>query len=95
MSPRGLLYRPSNGTEGEWFYGAFCAHCIRESASRTENADPGDGCDILAATYAFGISDPNYPREWRYVDGKPVCTAFRWDPEDEALDPRAVVRALL
>ncbi len=90
------LYRPSNGTEGEWFHSAWCCKCIRDAKTREPDGDPCDGCDVLARTFAFGLDDPDYPNEWRYSDdGRPICTAFRWDPEDESLDPAAVVRPLL
>ncbi len=72
----GQKWRPSNGTEGELFYENWCATCVRDAAHR---ADPtlADGCDILAATMAWGIGDEAYPEAWRYgSDGQPRCTAF-------------------
>lgn len=93
------LYRPSNGTEGEMFESEFCEHCERDRAWREAwqtDGDPGNvkGCDILARALAFGIDDPQYPREWVRiamvdpVDGLPInwgkCTAFEppenWKP---------------
>lgn len=68
-------YRPSNGTEGEYFYATWCRHCQRDAEHR---ADPinADGCEILLRSYALDITDPEYPSEWTYRDGEPVCTAF-------------------
>ena len=37
----------------------------------------------------FGIDDPNYPPEWRYEKGLPVCTAFHSrDDESQPAEPR-------
>ena len=83
-------YRPSNGTEGDIFYSAWCAKCTRDSG-------PDDACDILVNIYALPIDDPAYPVEWR-EDGPsgPRCTAFEpIDPAVQPLDPGAVVRALI
>lgn len=69
-------YRPSNGTEGDIFHEKYCWNCINC------NPDPsGDKqCDILMRTLLFGINEPEYPKEWIYVDGKPTCTAWvKWD----------------
>ena len=70
-------YQPSNGTEGCAFWDEFCDYCERDRAFR-EAAEPAaeDGCEILARSLAFDITDPRYPREWCYVDNKPTCTAF-------------------
>lgn len=65
------LYRPSNGTEGECFQGQWCERCTKD------DADNEVYCDILTRTAAFGIEDPEYPKEWTYGDdGQPICTAF-------------------
>lgn len=71
--PRVELYRPSNGTEGEWFVEHFCENCERERQWREEEINP---CEILGATFMFDVDDEGYPTEWRYVEGKPTCTAF-------------------
>lgn len=71
----GQKYRPSNGSEGDVFYGNWCVDCACEAAHR---ADPalGDGCLILAASYAFDIDEECYPAEWQYSPaGQPCCTA--------------------
>jgi hypothetical protein len=66
-----LLYRPSNGTEGECFTAEWCEHCSKD------DHDNEVFCDILTRTTAFSIDDPEYPREWCYGDtGQPICTAF-------------------
>lgn len=59
------LYRPSNGTEGEMFEAAWCQRCRK--AGR---------CNITFGAMLFGVEDPGYPREWRYVDNKPPGPAF-------------------
>ena len=67
------LYQPSNGTEGMVFMAEFCDRCRR-------GGDRAKPCSILGRTMTYGIDDPKYPTEWRYVDElKPICTAF----EDE------------
>lgn len=64
------LYRPGNGTEGEWFMSKFCYRCVK---------DVDSSCEILFRTFGFEIDDPEYPQEWCYVDGNPTCTAFEID----------------
>ena len=65
----GTAYRPSNGTEGAFFEGAWCAGCRRGG----EHA----ACRIHMMALAHDIEDPGYPREWIYgSDGQPCCTAF-------------------
>ena len=72
-------YRPSNGTEGEYFMEAFCFHCERDRAFQ-ENPDQADGCPILAKTFALDVTDPEYPQEWITDDKGARCTAFTMDP---------------
>lgn len=63
-------YRPSNGTDGEFFYEGWCAKCERERPSRQ--------CSILTRTFICNIDDPEYPTEWVYgPNDVPCCTAFR------------------
>lgn len=70
-------YRPSNGSEGEWFTDKFCMNCI--------NCDPNPSgpkqCEILFRSLFYDIGDEKYPTEWIYgEDGKPTCTAHvKWD----------------
>ena len=49
-------YRPSNGTEGEFFMERYCYHCKRD-------VDPAGFCEILARSMAFGVDEPDYPSE--------------------------------
>ena len=77
----GEKYRPSNGTEGECFFAAWCFNCQRDKAMREgvdiEECDDNERCDIIANTFAYDVEDPEYPVEWQYgKDGQPCCTAF-------------------
>lgn len=74
----GTLYRPSNGTEGDFFQGRFCDHCKADAEFRKTMQN---GCDILARSLACDVKDSDYPKEWIWRGGVPVCTAF----DDEAL----------
>lgn len=72
-------YRPSNGTEGDYFRCDFCDRCVRDLA------DPG--CGILTRTLLCDVEDDEYPDEWTYdAAGNPVCTAF--DPLTLARESR-------
>lgn len=74
------LYRPSNGTEGECFYGAWCANCTKDTERHP--------CRIVGATQFLDMDDHNYPWQWQYTTpeeaseiypgiGKaPICRAF-------------------
>lgn len=80
----GRPYRPGSGTEGMAFDEAWCDHCTRDKEYRDNpDSDPGfTGCQIIADTFAFDITDPRYPKEWIYgKDGRPCCTAFTTDPK--------------
>ena len=60
-------YRPSNGTEGDYFMSQFCFRCTKE-----------DGCEIVGKALVFNEDEPHYPDEWTWDgDGKPTCTAFQ------------------
>lgn len=72
-------YRPSNGTEGCDFEDQWCSRCARDQKFR-DNPDSGDGCPIVAATFAFEIDHPDYPKEWIEDEEGPRCTAFTMDP---------------
>lgn len=88
------LYRPSNGTEGASFHEAWCSHCKRDlvmnGTVEYDKAGDLDYCPIIADTFAIDIDDPAYPREWRYDDGRPVCTAF--EAMDAADGPSVAMR---
>ncbi len=86
------LYRPSSGTEGADFDSEWCCRCKADQAMRDET---GDGCEIIANSFAFAVDDPNYPQQWRYERGEPVCTAFEAvDPLDQPFLRSAAVRDL-
>ena len=79
----GKSYRPGSGTEGCAFDDAWCAHCARDAEYRNggPDADPAQGCQIIADVLCFDIKDEKYPKEWIYGhDGRPCCTAFTTDP---------------
>ena len=79
-------YRPSNGTEGEGFFGRFCANCWRDRVYRESDGERGRGCPILARSLAFELEDPRYPKEWVRDDDGARCTAFA--PMDEPAPSR-------
>ena len=84
MKRRIELYRPSNGTEGMGFMDRFCCHCFHERAMTNPKGE-GKACSIVARAMAFDENDKEYPREWRYVDGKPTCTKhvpYDWNDDD-------------
>lgn len=70
----GEKYRPSNGTEGAAFISAWCCDCER---------DKNEDCQILAATFRYDVTDPDYPKEWQCGKDGPCCTA--WHPLGEPL----------
>lgn len=66
-------YRPSNGSEGDWFMGQFCFQC---------SAFPD--CEILGRTMAYNITDPEYPDEWQQdEEGAVTCTSFHDKKDDQ------------
>lgn len=59
-------YRPSNGSEGEWFFRDWCDQCAAYNI-----------CKIWPATMAYGTDHPKYPKQWIYdKDDVPTCTSF-------------------
>ena len=83
----GKPYRPGSGTEGMAFDDAWCEHCTRDAEYRNggPDADPATGCQIIADTFCYEKTDPNYPKEWTHDSkGKPCCTAFTTDPKQPA-----------
>lgn len=74
------LFRPCNGTHGEIFIADHCGKCERDRQYRENDVDP---CEILGRTFMYDVEHPDYPKEWRYVNGEPTCTAFV--PEGETL----------
>ncbi|WP_234085371.1 hypothetical protein [Azonexus sp. R2A61] len=77
----GEKYRPSNGTESECFFAAWCRKCQRDKSMRegvdVDECDDNERCDLIARTFVFDVEDAEYPTEWQYgKDGQPCCTAF-------------------
>lgn len=77
----GEKYRPSNGNEGMIFFAAWCHRCTRDKAMREgidfDECDDSELCKIIANTFAYDVTDAEYPIEWQYgKDGQPCCTAF-------------------
>lgn len=67
------LYQPSNGSEGEWFHSRWCYKCAKFPHSMTAQKQ----CMIVCRTQIYKTEDKEYPREWRYVNDVPTCTAFK------------------
>lgn len=75
----GQKYRPSNGTEGDYFEAAWCNDC-------RHNAD----CNIWCNALLFRVDEPEYPTELQYAaDGNPCCTAHEPLPEPGAVEKQA------
>jgi len=88
MNPETKPYRPSNGTEGEYFMSEFCYQCIHENP----NSEGKPKCNIMTSSMCFSISEPEYPKEWvQDIDGKnPRCTKFKkwdWGNDGDPNDP--------
>lgn len=71
-------YRPSNGTEGEYFMSEHCYQCIHDNPDYDAKSPR---CEIMTFVMCFDTNDKEYPKEWIYGDdGKPTCTKFKkWD----------------
>lgn len=61
----GKPYRPSNGTEGDIFMSRWCRRCTKDSEVLKIY------CPILN-----GALCGEQPKEWQYMNNKPLCTAF-------------------
>jgi hypothetical protein len=86
-----MKYQPANGTEGMIFMARFCDVCERNRVARDSDYNDGE-CPILIRTTCYTVGDLDYPDEWQYVDGKPICTAFENEKEnDEPLPYRPTV----
>jgi len=66
------IYQPCNGTEMDWFSSQFCFQCSKMPVS----CEAKNQCKILGDVLCYDRDDKEYPNQWRYVNGKPVCTAF-------------------
>lgn len=65
----GRPYRPSNGTEGEYFEATWCRDCKHR-----------EGCDIFLNAMLFSKNEPQYPKELVYgEDGHPRCNGHEPD----------------
>lgn len=73
-------YRPSNGTEGDWFTTKFCFQCSRGHLDDDEEGEP---CPILGRTYAYDVDHAECPEEWVDDEHGPRCTAFTVAEEEE------------
>ena len=70
---------PSNGTEGLMFQEEWCRRCKRDQAFQRGE---GEGCQILADTYAHWPDENKFPSEWTYNDkSEAICTAFEAAPD--------------
>lgn len=82
----GTPYMPANGTDGGDFEWAWCSHCLNRSGEGPWEDEFGtdvDGaCAILDEAF-YG----QQPREWKYRNGAPHCTAFREDPANPVRCP--------
>lgn len=76
----GKPYRPSNGSEGDYFINEFCHNCIHGKYEHTGDINDNP-CDIISNSMAFDKDDPNYPKQWTHDEnGYPTCTAWvKWD----------------
>lgn len=69
-------YRPSNGTEGDWFTEKFCINCKHENYLKT-GRDNARQCRILTNSLMYDLTDKEYPKEWIYDDNdNPICIQF-------------------
>lgn len=73
-------YRPSNGSEGDWFMSKWCRRCVKDSAAMP--------CGIIARSMALDIGEKGYPREWVEDGDGPRCTAF----SDRKPEPPNIIR---
>ena len=77
-------YRPSNGTEGDYFEERFCGRCERDRKWR-ESEGKTEGCEIHVMMLAYDERNTACPEEWvedvddtsSYAPPKTArCTAF-------------------
>lgn len=74
----GTKYCPSNGTEGDIFMSHFCFKCIRHPISSEAKTQ----CRILMKSFFHKIHEKEYPKQWRYKNGRPLCTSFKSREEE-------------
>ena len=67
-------YLPSNGSEGAYFFDAWCCRCQRDKAMREganlDDCDDNEKCDIIAQSFCGPV------KEWVEDESGPRCTAF-------------------
>jgi len=71
-----IKYRPSNGTEGEYFFDSTCRGCIYD--------DDDNPCNIISLSMIYSEDEPEYPSELCYTQKGPTCTAYVNENSDEA-----------
>ena len=67
------LYQPLSVTEGDIFMSAYCYRCVKYP----HDSDAKSQCMIVMRSMAWSTDDKEYPRQWRYINGEPTCTAFK------------------
>ena len=81
-------YRPSNGTEGDYFMSEHCYQCIHDNPDYNAKSPR---CDIMGNAMCMDVNDKDYPIEWTYDEnGKPTCTSFKkwdWGNDGDPNDP--------
>ena len=78
-------YRPSSGTDGDYFIEGNCHSCIHGKYEHTGDTDDLP-CDIVTRAFLFAPPDKEYPKEWIYEKGEPKCTSrvpWDWDQDDD------------
>ena len=75
-----LNYRPSNGTEGDYFNMQCCHRCVKDHDWHVEPYQAGDSCPIILDALAGEHSYPNEdgPPQWshNYETGESRCSEF-------------------
>ena len=73
-------YRPSNGTEGDYFSAQTCHGCIKDHKWHKPNYSGGDSCPIIMDALSGEHSYPNEmgPPQWHhnYTTGRSWCDDF-------------------
>lgn len=80
----GQPYRPSNGSEGDFFMEEYCMRCFHERYLHTMK-DNSKKCEILSGMMIYDTADPEYPKELVYDENdNPVCTKWKkWDWDND------------
>lgn len=73
-------YRPSNGTEGDYFRSQTCYRCIKDHDWHGPDAYGDESCPVMMSGMVgeFAYPNPLGPPEWSYDDeaGRFECAAF-------------------